>query len=191
MLKDYHCEILYHPGKANVVADALSRKATHPPAIATCLRLTVVTPLIEMIRKAQIEGRKKKNHKGERLRGYYKKLRQDSRGLWTRYGRIWVPYTCEARQTLMDEAHKSKFSIHPGATKMYRDLRENYWWPGMKRDVVWYVERCLTCSMVKTEHQKPHGKLRPLEIPLWKWEDISMDLITKLPQTQKVMTRSG
>ena len=85
----------------------------------------------------------------------------------------------------MDEAHKSKFSIHPGATKMYRDLRENYWWPGMKRDVAWYVERCLTCSMVKAEHQKPHGKLQPLEIPLWKWEDISMDFITKLPRTPK------
>ena len=147
--------------------------------------MTVVAPLVEMIPSAQVEGLKEENHKGERIHKLVHLLERDSRGLWTRKGRIWVPYTCEARMTLMDEAHKSKFSIHPGATKMYRDLRTDYWWPGMKRDVAWYVERCLTCAMVKAEHQKPHGKLQPLEIPVWKWDDISMDFITKLPRTPR------
>ena len=112
-------------------------------------------------------------------------MTEDSHGLLTRYGQVWVPATRETRQTLMDEAHKSKFSIHPGATKMYRDLRVDYWWPGMKRDVAKYVEKCLTCLKVKAEHQKPHGKLQPLEIPVWKWEHITMDLITKLPKTPR------
>ena len=85
----------------------------------------------------------------------------------------------------MEEAHKSHFSIHLEATKMYRDLSLSYWWLGMKRDIAWYVERCLTCRMVKAEHQRPHGKLQPLEIPMWKWERITMDFVTKLPKTAK------
>ena len=68
---------------------------------------------------------------------------------------------------------------------MYRDLRESYWWPGMKMDVAVHVERCVTCRKVKAEHQKPHGKLQPLEIPEWKWEHITMDFITKLPKTRR------
>ncbi|KAD0046736.1 hypothetical protein E3N88_44875 [Mikania micrantha] len=67
---------------------------------------------------------------------------------------------------------------------MYRDFRVNYWWPGMKRDIIEYVEKCLTCAQVNAEHQKPYGKLQPLEIPMWKWEHITMDLITKLPKTR-------
>ncbi|KAI3700660.1 hypothetical protein L2E82_45297 [Cichorium intybus] len=85
----------------------------------------------------------------------------------------------------MNEAHKSKCSIHPGATKMYQDLREDYWWPCMKQDVARYVEEYLTCRKVKAKHQRPHGKLQPLEIPEWKWEHLTMDFITKLPITQR------
>ncbi|KAI3778451.1 hypothetical protein L2E82_07749 [Cichorium intybus] len=109
----------------------------------------------------------------------------DSRGLLTRHGRVWVPFTGGNRKTLMEEAHKSKFSIHPGATKMYLDLREGYWWHGMKNDVARFVEECMTCRKVKAEHQKPHGKLQPLEIPEWKWEHLTMDFITKLPRTAR------
>ncbi|KAI3522357.1 hypothetical protein L1887_00076 [Cichorium endivia] len=185
VLKDYDCEILYHPGKANVVADALSRKKICVPLRVTCLRMTVVTPLLEMIREAQEKAVKPENQKSERIKGQVSNMVKDSRDLMTRYGRIWVPAMGETRETLMDEAHKSKFSIHPGATKMYRDLRGYYWWPGMKRDVAKYVEKCLTCLKVKAEHQRPHGKLQPLEIPVWKWEEITMDLITKLPRTPR------
>ena len=68
---------------------------------------------------------------------------------------------------LMDEAHMSRFSIHPGVMKMYTDLRPDYWWPYMKRDVAWYVERCLTCKKVEAEHLRPQGKMQPLDIPVW------------------------
>ncbi|GJR92994.1 putative reverse transcriptase domain-containing protein [Tanacetum coccineum] len=83
----------------------------------------------------------------------------------------------------MDEAHTSRYSIHPGADKMYYDLRDLYWWPGMKRDVVEYVSRCLTCSKIKAEHQKPSGLLQQPGIPEWKWEKITMDLVMKLPRS--------
>ncbi|GKA26809.1 putative reverse transcriptase domain-containing protein [Tanacetum coccineum] len=77
----------------------------------------------------------------------------------------------------------SRYSIHPGADKMYYDLRDLYWWPGMKRDVAEYVSRCLTCSKIKVEHQKPPGLLQQPETPEWKWEKITMDLVTKLPRS--------
>nr|GEW45299.1 putative reverse transcriptase domain-containing protein [Tanacetum cinerariifolium] len=99
--------------------------------------------------------------------------------------RIWIPNNKELKNLLLDEAHKSKYSIHPGSTKMYCNLKPDYWWSGMKRDIVKYVEQCLTCLQVKTEHQQPYGKLQPLEIPVWKWEKIIMDLITKLPRTPR------
>ncbi|GJT28225.1 putative reverse transcriptase domain-containing protein [Tanacetum coccineum] len=83
----------------------------------------------------------------------------------------------------MDEAHKSKYSIHPGADKMYYDLRDRYWWPGMKKDIAEYVSKCLTCLKVKAEHQRPSGLLQQPEIPIWKWEGIAMDFVTKLPRT--------
>ncbi|KAJ9547869.1 hypothetical protein OSB04_020412 [Centaurea solstitialis] len=185
VVKDYDCEILYHPGKANVVADALSRKTEHVPLRISHLKMAVTTSFVDMVLRAQEEASREENQNGERIRGQMAALVRDSWGLLTRFGRVWVPRAGTARQTLLEEAHKSKFSIHPGATKMYRDLRTGYWWPGMKRDVARYVESCLTCLKVKAEHQKPHGKMQPLEIPEWKWENITMDLITKLPKTPR------
>ncbi|KAJ9547279.1 hypothetical protein OSB04_019822 [Centaurea solstitialis] len=165
VVKDYDCEILYHPGKANVVADALSRKTEHAPLRISHLKMAVTTSFLDLVLRAQEEASREENQNGERIRGQMAALVRDSRGLLTRYGRVWVPRAGTARQTLLEEAHKSRFSIHPGATKMYRDLRTDYWWPGMKRDVARYVESCLTCLKVKAEHQKPHGKMQPLEIP--------------------------
>ncbi|GJY28904.1 putative reverse transcriptase domain-containing protein [Tanacetum coccineum] len=83
----------------------------------------------------------------------------------------------------MHESHKSKYSIHPGSDKMYQDLKKLYWWPNMKAIIVEYVGKCLTCSRVKAECQKPSGLLVQPEIPMWKWERITMDFITKLPKT--------
>ncbi|GKE38840.1 putative reverse transcriptase domain-containing protein [Tanacetum coccineum] len=97
--------------------------------------------------------------------------------------RIWVPLKGEVRTLIMDEAHKSKYSVHPGADKMYYDLRDRYWWPGMKKDIAEYVSKCLTCLKVKAEHQRPSGLLQQPEIPVWKWEGIAMDFVTKLPRT--------
>ncbi|KAD4888717.1 hypothetical protein E3N88_20790 [Mikania micrantha] len=79
----------------------------------------------------------------------------------------------------------SRYSIHPGAKKMYKDLRVQYWWLGIKNDVIHFVSKCLTCSKVKAEHQRPSGLLEQPEIPAWKWEGIAMDFITKLPRTSR------
>ncbi|GJS14511.1 putative reverse transcriptase domain-containing protein [Tanacetum coccineum] len=84
----------------------------------------------------------------------------------------------------MDEAHKSKYSVHPGADKMYHDLRDMYWWPRMKMDIATYVSKCLTCSKVKAKHQRISGLLQQPEIPEWKWDKITMDFITKLPRSK-------
>ncbi|GJW36424.1 putative reverse transcriptase domain-containing protein [Tanacetum coccineum] len=86
----------------------------------------------------------------------------------------------------MHESHKSKYSIHPGSDKIYQDLKKLYWWPNMKAIIVEYVDKCLTCSRVKAECQKPSGLLIQLEIPTWKWERITMYFITKLPKTSSV-----
>ncbi|GJU10060.1 reverse transcriptase domain-containing protein [Tanacetum coccineum] len=83
----------------------------------------------------------------------------------------------------MHESYKSKYSIHPGSDKMYQDLKKLYWWPNMKAIITEYVGKCLTCSRVKAEYQKPSGLLVQSEIPIWKWERITMDFITKLPKT--------
>ncbi|GJT15518.1 reverse transcriptase domain-containing protein [Tanacetum coccineum] len=83
----------------------------------------------------------------------------------------------------MHESHKSKYSIHPGSDKMYQDLKKLYWWPNMKTIIAEYVGKCLTCSRVKAECQKPSGLLIQPEIPTWKWERITMDFVTKLPKT--------
>jgi hypothetical protein len=100
-------------------------------------------------------------------------------------GRICVPRDQELRRLILEEAHKSSFSIHPGATKMYQDLKKEYWWPGMKTDIAEFVARCIVCQQVKIEHQRPAGLLQPLEIPQWKWEHITMDFVGELPRTQK------
>ncbi|GKF19157.1 putative reverse transcriptase domain-containing protein [Tanacetum coccineum] len=82
--------------------------------------------------------------------------------------RIWVPLKGDVRTLIIDEAHKSKYSVHPGADKMYYDLRDRYWWPGMKKDIAEYVSRCLICLKVKAEHQRPSGLLHQPNIPIWK-----------------------
>nr|GEU48178.1 retrotransposable element Tf2 [Tanacetum cinerariifolium] len=97
--------------------------------------------------------------------------------------RIWVPLKGDVRTLIMDEAHKSKYYIHPGANKMYYDLKDRYWWSGMKKDIAVYVSRCLTCLMVKAEHQRPYGLLQQPTILEWKWDRIAMDFVTKLPRT--------
>ena len=89
------------------------------------------------------------------------------------------------RQELLAEAHSSSYSIHPGGTKMYRDLRQHYWWHGMKREVTRFISRCLTCRQVKAEHQRTAGLLQPLPIPEWKWEKIAMDFVSGLPRSSR------
>ncbi|GKD09718.1 putative reverse transcriptase domain-containing protein, partial [Tanacetum coccineum] len=97
----------------------------------------------------------------------------------------WLPYYGDLRTLIMHESHKLKYFVHPGSDKMYQDMKQLYWWPNMKSDIATYVvSKCLTCLRVKAEHQKPSGLLVQLAIPQWKWENITMDFVTKLPRTQ-------
>ena len=96
-----------------------------------------------------------------------------------------VPQLTNLREQILMEFHCSRFVIHPGGTKMYRDLRRQYYWSGMKKHVGDFVQRCLMCQQVKAEHQKPTGLLQPLEVAEWKWEHVTMDFVTLLPWTPR------
>ncbi|GJW57118.1 putative reverse transcriptase domain-containing protein [Tanacetum coccineum] len=170
---------------ANVVVDALNRKEREKVMRIHSLRMIVTSDLFDRIKAAQVEALKEENWKSERITSYIPHLEDDNRGIKTQQGRIYIPFRSNVKELLLEEAHRSKYSIHPGATEMYIDLKKNYWWPGMKRDCVKCVEKCLTCLKVKAEHQKPYGKIQPLEISVWKWEKITMDFVTKLPRTEK------
>ena len=99
--------------------------------------------------------------------------------------RLCVPDDKELKKKLLFEAHNTVFTMHPGGSKMFQDLKQHYWWKGMKRDVTEYVSKCLTCQQVKTEHQFPTGLLNPLTIPQWKWDNITMDFVSNFPLTQQ------
>nr|GFC62004.1 retrotransposon-related protein [Tanacetum cinerariifolium] len=99
--------------------------------------------------------------------------------------RLVVPNDATLREALLTEAHSSPFSVHPGSMKMYHDLKQYFWWSGMKSDVATFVARCLICQQVKIEHQRASGLLQQLDIPVWKWDEISMDIVTGLPPTQR------
>nr|GEZ56670.1 putative reverse transcriptase domain-containing protein [Tanacetum cinerariifolium] len=183
LLSDYECEIKYHPRKANVVADSLSRKERLKPRRVRAMSITIHYRLNTKILKAQGEASKDLKAPAKWLKGLETHFeRRDDGGIYF-FDRIWIPSVGGVRKLIMDEAHTSRYSIHPGADKMYYDLRDLYWWRGMRRDIAEYVRRCLTCSKVKVEHQKPSGLLQQPEIPEWKWEKITMDLVTKLPRS--------
>ncbi|GKA94837.1 putative reverse transcriptase domain-containing protein [Tanacetum coccineum] len=180
LLSDYDCEIRYHPGKANVVADALSRKDREPIRVRS-LVMTVHTNLPERVLNAQTDAIKEENVKDENLGRLIKPIIETrSDGIQCFEGRIWLPLFGGLRDLIMHESHKSKYSIHPGSDKMYQDLKKLYWWPNMKAEIATYVSKCLTCAKVKAEHQKPSGLLQQPEIPEWKWEKITMDFVSGL-----------
>ncbi|GJZ11079.1 putative reverse transcriptase domain-containing protein [Tanacetum coccineum] len=183
LLSDYDCEIRYHPGKANVVADALSRKERIKPLRVRALVMTISLDLPKQILSAQSEARKEENFINEDLHGMINKLEPRADGTLCLNNRSWIPCFGDLRALIMHESHKSKYSIHPGSDKMYQDLKKLYWWPNMKAEIATYVSKCLTCAKVKIEYQKPSGLLVQPEIPQWKWENITMDFVTKLPKT--------
>ncbi|KAL8110718.1 hypothetical protein AgCh_026455 [Apium graveolens] len=204
LIKDYDCSINYHPGKANVVADALSRKeklnaikifeelARELEKLEIEVRvmegnqeklyeITFRPELMDKIQKCQEEmmDRELDSLTGEELC-----TQKDSKGMYRFSSRIWIPNVTELRNEILWEAHNSKFSIHPGSTKMYQDLKTHFWWPGMKKEIVSWVNKCHVCQTVKAEHQRPSGLLQPLDIPQWKWEEVAMDFVVGLPKTK-------
>ena len=106
-------------------------------------------------------------------------------GMIVKEQRMCVPEYGELKRDIMEEAHSSAYAMHPGSSKMYKTLKEHYWWNGMKKEIASFISRCLTCQQVKAEHQKPAGKIQLLPIPVWKWEKITLDFVTGLPRTQR------
>ncbi|GJW81091.1 reverse transcriptase domain-containing protein [Tanacetum coccineum] len=168
LLSDYDCEIRYHPGKANVVADALSRKEMSEPLRVKALVMTIGLDLPSRILEAQKEAIRVENLEVEDISGMLKKLEAHADGTLCLDNRSWFPCYGDMRSLIMHESHKSKYSIHPGADKMYHDLKMLYWWPNMKVDIAIYVSKCLTCAKVKAEHQRPSSLLVQPNIPEWK-----------------------
>ncbi|GJQ90154.1 putative reverse transcriptase domain-containing protein [Tanacetum coccineum] len=164
------CEIRYHPGKANVVADALSKKEREPP--------------LRNIKNEDVRGMLVENSKdSEKFRT--KKLEPRADGTLCLNGRSWLPCYGDLRTVIMHKSHKSKYSIHPGSEKIYQDMKKLCWWPNMKANIATYVSKCLTCANVKAEHQRPSGLLVQPDIPQWKWDNITMDFVMKLPKSSQ------
>ncbi|GKC64582.1 putative reverse transcriptase domain-containing protein, partial [Tanacetum coccineum] len=171
LLSDYDHEIRYHSRKANVVADALSRKERSKPLRVQALVMTIGLDLPKQILNAQTEARKPENIKNEDVGGMLlenskdpekfrtEKLESRADGTLCFNDRSWLPCYGDLRTVIMHESHKSKYSIHPGFDKMYQDMKKLYWWPNMKANIATYVSKCLTYAKVKAEHQRPSGLL--------------------------------
>jgi hypothetical protein len=210
LIKDYDCSINYHSGKANVVADALSRKSSGFSAallttqkeiindlermgieivmghsVAYLASLSIQPTLIERIKLSQSGDSQLVKIMDEVRSGKKPMFNISDDGVLKFGNRLCVPNDPLIKKDILEEAHRSSYTIHPGSTKMYRDLRETFWWNNMKREIAQFVEQCLTCQQVKVEHQRPSGLLQSLSIPEWKWEHISMDFVSGLPRSPK------
>nr|GEV38212.1 putative reverse transcriptase domain, ribonuclease H-like domain, aspartic peptidase domain protein [Tanacetum cinerariifolium] len=155
------CTMLMQREKANIVADALSRKERIKPLRVCALVMTISLDLPRQILEAQTKAMKPENLKSEDVGSYG-----------------------DLRTLIMHESYKLKYYVHPGFDKMYQDMKLLYWWPNMKANIATYVSKCLMCLRVKAEHQKPFGLLVQPEIPQWERDNITMDFVTKLPKAQ-------
>ena len=205
-LEDYECTIKYQPGKANKVADALSRKvqisglmvkewkmleevSTWNPRLmqqkVILGSVTLNSSITERIKEAQSKNSLVQNWVNKVKEGKLPNFNLGSDGILRYQNRLVVPDEDELKREIMADAHKSKYTIHPGRNKMYQDVKKFFWWNNMKRDIAQFVYSCLTCQQVKSEHQRPSGLLQSLEVPEWKWDQITMDFVTGLPHTRR------
>ncbi|GJZ47608.1 putative reverse transcriptase domain-containing protein [Tanacetum coccineum] len=162
LLSDYDCEIRYHPRKENVVANALSRKERDQPVRVRALVMTIGLDLPKQILNAQTEARKPENIKNEDVRGMLLKNAKDP-----------------------EKVRTEKLEPRADGTLCFNDMKKLYWWPNMKANIATYVSKCLTCAKVKAEHQIPSGLLVQPKILEWKWDNITMDFVTKLPKSSQ------
>ncbi|GJS35292.1 putative reverse transcriptase domain-containing protein [Tanacetum coccineum] len=177
LLSDYDCEIRYHPGKSNVVADALSRKERIKPLRVRALVITIDLDIPKQFLEAQTEARKPENLDAKDVGGMLietlresdnprkERLEPRADGTLCLNNISWLPCYGDLRTLIMHEFHKLKYSVHSGFDKMYQDMNKLYLWPNMKADISTYVSNCLTCLKVKAKHQKPSGLLVQPEIP--------------------------
>nr|GEY30869.1 putative reverse transcriptase domain-containing protein [Tanacetum cinerariifolium] len=149
LFSDYECEIRYHPGKANVVADELSRKELVKPRRVRSKAMTIQSRVKRMILAGQSKAFKEENVPAERLHKLDQQMERKKDESLYFMDHIWVSLVRGVRTIIQNEAHKTRYSMHPGVDKMYHDLRDMYWWPGMKRDIATYVSKCLTCLKAK------------------------------------------
>lgn len=145
----------------------------------------VQSSLYDRIRGCQFEDKALGSLRDRVLAGNGDQATLDPDGVLRFAGRICVPRVGDLIQLILSEAHESRYSIHPGTAKMYRDLRQHYWWSGMRRDIADFVSRCLCCQQVKAEHLRPGGEFQGLPIPEWKWDHITMDFVAGLPRTSR------
>ncbi|KAG8498362.1 hypothetical protein CXB51_006995 [Gossypium anomalum] len=195
LLKDYELVIDYHPGKANVVADALSRKSLFALR-AMNVHLSVSSDnvlvaelkakplLIHQIRESQKVDDELVAKRAECVSNVESEFQIDDNDCLKFKSRLCVPRNLELISIILSKAHSSRMSVHPDSTKMYNDLKRQFWWPGMKRDISNFVSRCLICQQVKAEHQVPSGLLQSIMILKWKWDRVTMDFVSGLPLTQ-------
>jgi ribonuclease HI len=206
-IKDFDLTISYTPGKANVMADALSRKSycnnlmvdEVPPSLLEDFQklnlqvvpqgylanLVIASTLEERIRQAQLLDDEIQKTKANMQEPKYSSFSLDDQGTLFFQGRLVVPNDPSLKELILKEAHETPLSIHPGSTKMYHDIKTTFWWTGMKQQIASYVSECDTCCRVKAVHQKPSGMLQPLKVPEWKWDKVEMDFITGFPKSRK------
>ncbi|GJX99698.1 reverse transcriptase domain-containing protein [Tanacetum coccineum] len=187
--QDYDCEICYHPGKANVVENALSWKEQIKPLRVRSLVMTIHLNLPSQILKAQTKALKEENIKVENLRGMDKSFEIRPDGTRCIKNQSWLPLFGNLRDLIMHESHKLKYSIHLGFDKMYQDLKKLYWWPDMKAIIAEYVGTCLTCFRVKAECQKPSGLLVQPEVIIDRLTKSAHFVPTRETDSKETLTR--
>jgi len=210
LIKDYDCTIEYHPGKANVVADALSHKNKATLSEPTVWKEQQLAELKEMGAELSINSRGELlaqllvqlTYQEQILQAYFhdseeskvmKKIevvvetqfRVANDGSLMIRQQLYMPNDETVKWMVLREANESKFSIHIDNTKMYQDLKHLYWWPNMKKEITKYESKCRICHQVKVEHERPVGPLQPLQIPKWKWKIITMDFVSGFPKGRK------